>query len=196
MHISAMVYCDAFVKEHLGNFINKPCRILDVGAFDVNGTLRPLFVGEGKQLWTYTGVDMAPGNGVDLVVQPHEPLPFEDGSFDVVLSTSCLEHDPMFWITFADISRLVSLDGFMYVNVPSNGVYHAHPGDCWRWKDDAWYGLQRWVQRVRPDINIKCIQHFVGERMNDIWRDNVTVWRRNPETWCTDCAYARFDNKV
>jgi len=194
MHFSALYYGKKFVDDHLGNFLNKPCRILDVGAHDINGTLQPFFTGEGKELWKFIGVDMDAGKGVDVVVKPHVPLPFEDGSFDAIVSTSCMEHDPMFWVTFEDIARLVSPDGFIYLNVPSNGFYHAFPGDCWRLKHDAWYGLQCWIEQVNPKINLRCVEHFVGDMLGgELWRDNVSIWKRNPSVWCTDCACTPVD---
>ena len=198
MHFSALFYCERFVYEHLSGYLGKPCRILDVGSLDINGTLRAHFTGPGKELWQYTGVDLVPGKGVDVVVKQHVPFPFEDGSFDVIVSASCLTHDHVFWVTFANMARLLSSGGYMYINVPSNGDgYMPYPIDCWRWKDDAWYGLQSWSRRIQPNVNIRCVQHFVGNMLNnEMWLDNVSIWKRDPKAWCTDCPYARLNGEA
>jgi len=70
--------------------------ILDVGSQDVNGALRGVKP-EGAR---YVGVDLVPGPGVDQVLEDPHQLPFADAHFDVVVSTSCLEHDPCFWLSF------------------------------------------------------------------------------------------------
>ena len=57
--------------------------------------------------------------------------------FSTQVSTSCFEHDPIFWLTFKEIARVTKVDGFVYVNAPSNEVYHGYPGDNWRFYKDA-----------------------------------------------------------
>jgi len=44
----------------------------------------------------YVCIDMEADASVDIVVPPGEKLPFEDGSVDLIVSTSCFEHDPCF----------------------------------------------------------------------------------------------------
>jgi hypothetical protein len=47
------------------------------------------------------GLDLEAGPGVD-VVAPEGAMggyPFPDGAFDVVVSSSVLEHDEFFWVT-------------------------------------------------------------------------------------------------
>ncbi len=141
-----------------------PCRVLDVGSQDVNGTLRPFAFGT-----SYIGVDLAPGPGVDIVIQPGR-LPFADHTFDLVVSTSCLEHDPMFWVTFAEMTRVMKRDGFLYVSVPANGPYHGYPGDCWRFYGDAAAALASWAPKV------SLIETFMMTPQRDVWTDNVMIF--------------------
>jgi len=60
--------------------------VLDVGSCDINGNNREFF-----SLLEYTGVDVYPGPNVDVVSPIHEWE--EEKTFDVVISTECLEHD-------------------------------------------------------------------------------------------------------
>ena len=115
--------------------------VIDIGGKNVNGSLRDFFTSRGM---TFISIDMEAHPSVDIVVQPGERLPFEDGSVDLVVSTSCFEHDPCFWLTFREMTRIVKLGGAIYVNAPSGGQYHKYPGDNWRFYSDAGQALAYW----------------------------------------------------
>ena len=86
MHITALNNCEYFADQ----YEIKDMSVLDVGSMDVNGTVKPIFEARGCK---YTGLDIAEGKNVDIVMQLGEKLPFKAKYFDVVVSTSCLEHD-------------------------------------------------------------------------------------------------------
>jgi len=67
-----------------------PCRVLEVGSREVNGSVRGLFPGA-----RYLGVDKLDGPGVDLVADATEPLEGV-GLFDYAISTEVFEHEE-FW---------------------------------------------------------------------------------------------------
>jgi SAM-dependent methyltransferase len=133
-------------------------RVLDVGSYDVNGTLRPAAPAGCR----YVGLDIAEGPGVDVVLTDPETFPFEDGSFDMVVSTSCFEHDPLYWLSFMEMVRVVRPGGTLYVNAPSNGVYHAFPLDCWRFYPDAGLALVRWARLRGHDLRLQ--ESFIASR--------------------------------
>jgi SAM-dependent methyltransferase len=97
-------------------------RVLDVGARDVNGSVRDFCPPNAD----YIGVDLDAGPGVDHVLDDPTKLPFDDDTFDVVMSTSCFEHDQMFWLTFAEMRRVLKPSGYIYINAPSNGAYNSY----------------------------------------------------------------------
>lgn len=102
--------------------------MLDVGSYDVNGSVRPLFTG------ATVGVDMRDGPGVDIVAMSHD-LPFADDAFAVVTCTELLEHDEAPWLTIAELKRvssewvIVTCRGF---NAQGCFPLHEYPGDHWR----------------------------------------------------------------
>ncbi len=145
-------------------------RILDVGAYDVNGSLRR-HKPDGAE---WVGIDLAAGPGVDIVLKDAWSYPFPDASFDVVVSTSTFEHDRLFWLTFLEMCRVLKPGGFIYINAPSNGNYHTYPLDCWRFYPDAGVALEAWAQRMGRPIHL--IESFVAPRIADHWNDFVLVF--------------------
>lgn len=144
--------------------------ILDVGSMDVNGSLKSCAPADAR----YFGVDKEPGKGVDMVLEDPYSLPFKDGVFDIVVSSSALEHDPMFWLSFLEFARVLKTGGHIYINVPSNGWYHANPIDAWRCYPDAGVALQNWARRQGHDISL--LESFIAPRQEVIWNDYVMIF--------------------
>ena len=172
MHSTSLISGKAFAETHyVENGI-----VIDIGGRNVNGSLRTFF--ESKNM-KFVCIDMEEDDSVDLVVQPSERLPFEDGSVDLIVSTSCFEHDPCFWLTFKEMTRVVKKSGYIYINAPTTGPYHMYPGDNWRFYSDAgqalayWSGKQMSNESVYP---VKVIETFnvIGSEFNDF----VCVWQR------------------
>jgi SAM-dependent methyltransferase len=149
-----------------------PCAILEVGSQNVNGALRD----EAPPGCSYTGVDLEAGPGVDIVLErPHE-LPFDDETFDAIVSSSCFEHDAMFWLSFLEVVRVTKPGGLIYISAPSNGAYHCHPVDNWRFYPDAAVALAQWAGR--QGYAVELVESFVARRVADQWNDCVMVFRR------------------
>ena len=92
----------------------------------------------------YTVMDIEADPSVDVVHPPGEDYPFEDGTFDVTLTTSTFEHDPMFWMTIREMSRVTRLGGMVLATSPATGHYHPYPGDNWRFLQDSGAALAYW----------------------------------------------------
>lgn len=147
----------------------------------MNGSLRAFFETNGMK---YICVDITEHPSVDIVVKPGEKLPFETNSVDLVISTSCFEHDPCFWMTFKDIGRIVKLGGYFYVNAPTNGHYHTYPGDNWRFYSDAGQALAYWSSyKIGNEDNhhMKVVETFHILPKADVWMDFICVWQRVDE---------------
>jgi SAM-dependent methyltransferase len=101
--------------------------VLDCGSLDVNGSNASLF-----RNVSYTGVDIGPGRNVDLVSPIHE-VKFKDGSFDVVVSTECFEHDKHYAESLRNIVRMLRPGGLFFFTCATtgraeHGTRRAHPG--------------------------------------------------------------------
>lgn len=148
-------------------------RIVEIGSCNVNGTLRD-FRPPGA---TYIGLDLDDGPGVNIKITPGERLPIEDGSADVVLSSSAFEHDPCFWRTFLEMARIVAPGGFIYINAPSNGPVHRYPADCWRFYPDAGKSLALWASDSGHPVTL--MESFTALPQASGWCDFVAVFRKS-----------------
>jgi SAM-dependent methyltransferase len=145
-------------------------KIIDVGAQDVNGSLRSV----APQNNDFIGVDFVAGKGVDVILTDPYKLPFDDESIDVIVCSSCFEHSEFFWILFIEMQRVLKANGLLYINVPSNGNFHRHPVDCWRFYPDSGKALQNWARFSGYQTTL--IESFISEQKNDIWNDFVAVY--------------------
>lgn len=168
---NAQKFYDKYCKDNIQNKT-----ILDIGSWDGgNGSLKNIF-----SLGKYIGLDIQKGPNVDIIGSSHD-IPFRDNSFDIVVSSSCFEHDPMFWITFLEISRVIKPSGYIYVCAPSAGPYHPDkcPGDSWRFYPDSWFSLCLWSKKHQH--NIELIETYIDKRYNppdEDWQDSVGIFKK------------------
>lgn len=148
-------------------------RVLDIGSRDVNGTLRK-YAPPGCE---YVGIDLEAGEGVDLVLDDPYVFPFPDGSFDMIVSTSCFEHDQMFWITFIEAARVLSDQGVLYINAPSTPLYHGYPMDNWRFMADAAAALELWG--MRNGSSIRRVESFIANQGPVFFNDCVMLFTKD-----------------
>lgn len=132
MHPTAYADAQEFVAKYLDG--RGSLSVADVGSYDVNGTLKPLFARDG---WTYTGLDIAAGPNVDQVLPSAYDWPAQlQGRFDVVVSTQVVEHVPHPWRWIRSVAGLAKPGGMIYISTPNTIEYHPYPVDCWRiWPD-------------------------------------------------------------
>src|SRR5579859_2561474 len=104
-------------------------RILDVGGADVNGSYRQIF---DHPRFAYTAADISDGPGIHVVLDDPYRLPFDDRSMDIVLSGQMLEHCEFFWLSFAEMVRVLRPSGYLFLIAPSAGPEHRYPVDCYR----------------------------------------------------------------
>jgi len=188
MHSSAYSNAEKFYQKYCqDNIENK--KILDVGSYDVNGTMKPIF-----EKGIYIGLDMEKGPNVDVVGVSHD-IPFERDEFDIVISSSCFEHDDMFWISFKEMCRVLKPGGYMYIQAPSNGPYHGWPGDNWRFYEDSWKALEKWGKHLGHEIEL--VESYISEPTNgDIWKDSVGIFKkREPKKVALISSFCDNDEK-
>jgi|GEM_PF-1302752 hypothetical protein len=151
-----------------------PAKILEIGALDVNGSLRD----HSPRNAEYTGLDFEAGKGVDTVITGLEDWGVPDAQFDLVMASSVFEHDSAFWNTFLAMCSKAKAGGYVYISAPSNGTVHRYPHDYWRFYPDAALALEQWGRSNGLDIIL--IESFVAERDADGWNDFCAIFRIGP----------------
>lgn len=124
-----------WVKEKASEYnLREGMSVLEVGSRDYNGTVREFF----RNGW-YVGIDCEAGDAVDIVCDAKDLAGhFELESFDVVVSTEMLEHDPRPWLSLPVMASMIRPDGLMILTTRGAGFhYHEYPGDYWRYTRDS-----------------------------------------------------------
>lgn len=174
MHKSAYYNATSFYERYCKDNIQTK-KVLDVGSWDSNGCLKPIF----KEA-QYTGLDAQAGPNVDVVSNSNS-MPFDNDQFDIIISTSCFEHDEMFWLTFLEMSRVLKAGGYIYICAPSSGPYHPHgcPSDSWRFYPDSWRSLAKWANK--NNFHIKLVESYIDKSLyppDDNWEDSVGIFTK------------------
>lgn len=96
-------------------FGDPTAKILDCGSLDINGNNRYLFASTD-----YTGVDLGEGRNVDVVSRIHE-YDAPDASFDIVITTECLEHDAFYADSLKNMLRVLKPGGLLVMTCATTG---------------------------------------------------------------------------
>ena len=118
----------------------KGAKILEIGSQYLNGSCRPFFEGCGE----YVGIDIVEGKEVDIVLSDHYKYPFEDKSFDLIVTANCLEHCTRPWETMKEAFRVLRDGGLIFVTVPWQFMVHKDGKcntDCYRILEDGMIAL-------------------------------------------------------
>lgn len=140
-HQQQQAYCSR-IRTLFPQFFDR-VRVLDYGSGDVNGNNRWLFTSDVA----YLGVDVAIAPNVNLV-SPMAKVPLPDESFDVIISTEALEHDPYWAESLANCYRLLRKGGLMLLTAATTGrLEHGTRTSC----PDNSFATAKGVSGFDPD---------------------------------------------
>ena len=161
--------CIAFGQRSLDATVVAGRDVLEVGARDVNGSVRPWV--ESLKPASYVGVDLTPGPRVDEVVDATALVSrFGRESFDVVISTEMVEHTRDWQTVVTNLKGVLRPGGHLLVTTRSPGfAYHAWPYDFWRYTPDD-------MRAIFADLEIVTVEP-------DPQDPGVFVLARRPESF-------------
>ena len=129
MHYASLYAFRDFYREYFMSRKNEKLKFLDVGSLAVGKS--GVF---GRYLrhpnWEYVGLDIVEGRNVDVISKELYHYPFEDNSFDAVISGSTLEHVEDIYAVVKEMARITK--DFVWIIVPNMCKQHRYPIDCWR----------------------------------------------------------------
>lgn len=142
MHVNSLNLMQKFVNEYVPD---AELKVLDLGARVVNGQehLGPYRQFFTNPKWQYTGADTEAGTNVDVVIQSYN-FPFEDESFDIIISGQTIEHIEYPWEWFKELTRVLKKDGLCCVIAPAKIHEHRYPIDTYRYYPDGMKALAKW----------------------------------------------------
>lgn len=118
--------------------------VLEVGSRDYGNTTSFRDVFAQAQ---YLGVDLSAGKNVDRVVDLASGIgELPEGHFDLVICCSVLEHVRRPWVMAENLTRLLAVNGLIYVAVPWVWRYHPYPDDYFRF---SWRGIAEIFPGIR-----------------------------------------------
>lgn len=153
MHPNSMRLMGDFARTAHNHWMGK--RVLDVGSQDINGSYRELFNGCAE----YVGVDIVPGKGVDVLATDIDHLPFEDASFDCIVSGQTLEHAAHPWLLVKEIARILKPGGMVCLIAPWR--FHEHKDELCPY--DRWRILSDGMRVLLEEAGIVVLEAFMHE---------------------------------
>ena len=178
MHLSSLEHVERLVAKYL---VNRPSlSVIDIGSYDVNGSYKQFFQQPG---WRYTGVDLAAGPNVDVVLSSPYRLPLPSHSADVIVSGQAFEHIEFFWLTWLEMSRVLKPGGMIFLLAPSRGYEHRYPQDCWRFYPDAYRALASYGGLQLLEVTTDWEPHRDPDSAP--WGDTVGVFLQPAMSWAT-----------
>jgi SAM-dependent methyltransferase len=91
-------------------------------------------------------LDMYPFKNVDIVADARS-LPFKDGSVDMIIAESLLEHVFDSERVIGEIQRVLKPGGYVWTKVPFMYPFHASPNDYRRWTHE---GIKISFDKITP----------------------------------------------
>lgn len=151
MHYDCLYIMKRLVKKYLDP--DKEMDILEIGSKSFENPRKQLVFRRyfKNPRWEYTGLDIESGFNVDIVSEDLYHYPFEDKSFDLVISGNTLEHVRDVYAVVKELARVTR--NLLFITVPNTRPLHRYPIDCWRIFPD---GLQYLLEVVAGMKVIEC----------------------------------------
>lgn len=124
-------------QKHLYEIGNRPgMRVLEIGSREVTG---PSNARNEFAKAEYVGFDYYSGDNVDVVGDAHKLSSYfgQGEKFDIVYSSACFEHFAMPWLVAVEISKLLKVGGFVFVETHFSYSSHERPWHFFQFSDMA-----------------------------------------------------------
>ena len=124
-------------QKHLYEIGNKPgMKVLEIGSREVTGASNARNEFAKAE---YVGFDYYPGDNVDVVGDAHKLSSYfgQGEKFDIVYSSACFEHFAMPWLVAVEMSKVLKVGGFVFVETYFSYSSHERPWHFFQFSDMA-----------------------------------------------------------
>lgn len=140
MHRNSLNIMQKFLKT-----LPSGLSVLDLGSRIVKGqehlgSYRPFCANQ-----SYLGADTEAGENVDVVLKDGYVFPFENESFDIIISGQTIEHVEYPWVWFKEMARVLKKGGKCCIIAPAKIHEHKFPIDTYRYYPDGMRALAKWA---------------------------------------------------
>ncbi|MGZ8216991.1 methyltransferase domain-containing protein [Methylomagnum sp.] len=176
MHQSSYDKVRGFREKYLAGQEATNLTILDLGAQDINGSYKPIF---DSPSWRYSGMDMAPGKNVDIILKNiYSWTEIPTHSVDVLVSGQAFEHIEYFWLTMLEMARILKPGGMCCIIAPAGGYEHRYPVDCWRFYPDGFSAMARFARLEILEVSTQWEAQGYSLDESDLWKDSLLIARK------------------
>jgi hypothetical protein len=139
--------------QKLSQLANKKgLRILEIGSREVvSKSKRDLFPNA-----EYIGFDIYEGPNVDVVGDAHKLSSYFNKKFDLIFSSAVFEHLAMPWVVAEEISQLLNINGYVFIETHYSFSSHERPWHFFQYSEQALKVL------FSPALGFRCLEAGVS----------------------------------
>ncbi|WP_165078442.1 MULTISPECIES: class I SAM-dependent methyltransferase [unclassified Desulfovibrio] len=167
---------------------NKPgVDILEIGSRSV------IFGGGQRAVFpqaNYTGFDIYPGVGVDVVGDAHMLSSYFTKKFDLILSLAVFEHLAMPWIAAQEIAKLLKVGGYVFIETHYSYSSHERPWHFFQFSEEALKVL------FSEKMGFRCIEAGVSNPIVGFFSEYASPYLRYQPVGGLYCHSAYLGQKI
>jgi SAM-dependent methyltransferase len=130
----------ALFRKFAASYFKPGLKVLEIGPNDTPSDLEKI-IEPSDNPWDSLDIDRGYERKVTYLTKDPYKFPIEDASYDIIVSSSVIEHVQKIWLWMPEVARIVKPGGWIVTISPISWEYHEDPVDCWRIYPDGMRAL-------------------------------------------------------